>query len=89
MPHISNEKINKIIEQVIQFLYTKFPNPLFTSEIAKEVARDEEFMKDLLLLLEKKGLVVKITKNPEGYEYKIRLRWRLSNKAQETYSGLQ
>ena len=89
MPRISEKKRERICEQILHYLFSEFPKPQFTSEIAVEIARDEEFIKILLLELEKKGHLLKITKNPEGYDYKRRLRWRLSNKTQETYSNLQ
>lgn len=89
MPRISEDKKKKISEQILHFLFVKFPTPMFTVEVAKEIARDEEFVKALLLRLEKERLVVKISKNQDGYEYKKRLRWRLSNNMQETYETLQ
>ena len=89
MPQISEEKKNKISEQILHYLFTKFPQPMFTADVAKEIARDEEFVKLLLLKLEKEKLIIKVCKNSEGYEYKRRLRWRLSNKMQETYKALQ
>jgi predicted transcriptional regulator len=89
MPRISEEKKEKISEQILSLLFSKYPGSLFTVEVAKNLARDEEFIKDMLFRLVNKDLIVKITKNPEGYSYKRRLRWRLSNKAQEAYSKLQ
>ena len=87
MPRISNEKENKIIEQIVFLLYSKFPKQIFTSYIAREIARDEEFTKKLLFDMEKKGLVVKILKNPEGVNYLRRIRWRISNKAYDIYKN--
>lgn len=89
MPRISKEKLEKIQEQILSHLFTVFPKQIFTSDIAKELARDEEFIKKLLLELEKKNLVIKITKNPEGIDYSRRQRWRISNKAHEMYKKLQ
>ena len=85
MPKISNQKKEKISEQILSHLYSIFPKQIFTSEIAKELARDEEFIKDLLKDLEKKGLVIKIDKNSQGLKYSLRSRWRISNKAHEIY----
>ena len=85
---LSQEKRDKISEQVLAFLYHEFPNPRFTAEIAREIARDEEFIKDLLLGLKDKGLVVAIKKNPKGVFYSRRIRWRLSNKAYDAYKQL-
>jgi len=89
MPRISHQKIQKIKEQIIFFLYSVFPKQVFTSHIAIEIARDEEFMKFLLEQLQKDKLIIKINQNPKGIKYKRRLRWRLSNKAQKAYSEHQ
>lgn len=89
MPTISKEKQDKIKEQLLYFLYSVFPKQLFTSDIAKELARDEEFVKTILEDLEKKELVVKIVKNSEGINYTRRARWRISNKAYEIYNNSQ
>ncbi|MBT3642520.1 hypothetical protein HN604_02615 [archaeon] len=89
MPPISEEKKEKISEQILHYLFSIFPKQIFTSEISKELARDEEFMKQLLLELEKKGLVLKIMKNSQGISYVRRLRWRISNKAYDLYKNHQ
>ncbi|MCK5450046.1 hypothetical protein KAI32_04215 [Candidatus Pacearchaeota archaeon] len=89
MPLISKQKKEKISEQILYYLYSIFPNQIFTSEIAKELARDEEFIKLLLKNLEKKNLVIKIDKNPQGLKYSKRLRWRISNKAHDIYEKHQ
>ena len=81
MPVISTQKKDKISEHILSLLLESFPKPLFTSYIAKETARDEEFIKDLLIDLSKKGLTIPIKKNPEGIPYLKRIRWRLSNEA--------
>lgn len=86
MPVISNEKKQRIQEQVLQFLFQSFPKQLFTADIAREIARDEEFIKVLLNDLFKKDLVVRIDKNPDGINYLKRARWRLSNKAHDIYA---
>jgi predicted transcriptional regulator with HTH domain len=89
MPKISKQKIEKISEQILFHLYSIFPKQIFTSEIAKELARDEEFIKKLLKTLEKKKLVIKIDKNPKGLQYSRRSRWRISNKAHNIYKKHQ
>ena len=89
MPKISIEKQQKIKEQILFYLFSIFPKQIFTSDIAKELARDEEFVKILLIDLEKVGLVVKINQNPSGLRYQRRLRWRISNKAHLIYSKHQ
>ena len=89
MPKISDQKIEKISEQILFHLFSIFPKQVFTSDIAKELARDEEFIKKLLEKLEKKELVIKIDKNPQGFQYSRRQRWRISNKAHEIYKKHQ
>ena len=86
MSQLSKKKKEKIAEQILSVLYDQFPKPLFTSEIAKEIIRDEEFTKNLLSELSKKDLIVPINKNIEGVNYIRRIKWRLSNKAQNIYS---
>jgi hypothetical protein len=82
---ISTQKKEKIYEQILLFLYSVSPKPLFTLNIAEEIARDEEFVKTLLLYLKKKGLVIEVKKNPLGTPYIKRSRWTLSEKAYQIY----
>jgi len=86
---ISEEKRSKISEQILALLYSESPKPLFTFYIAKEIARDEEFVKKLLLTLKEKNLVIEIKKNPKGALYIKRSRWRLSDKAYNVYKNKQ
>ena len=89
MPHVSQQKKDKIAEQVLHVLFTKAPEPAFTAELAQEIARDEEFIKVLLLELETKKLVVQIKQNASGMMYARRRRWRLSNQAFAFYQTKQ
>jgi len=86
---ISQEKRGKISEQVLALLYSIAPKPIFTFHIAKETARDEEFVKKLLLELKKKNLVTEIKKNPKGKVYLRRSRWKLSDAAYNAYKNIQ
>lgn len=89
MPKLSQQKKDKISEQILHYLFTMSPSPQFTSSISKELARDEEFTKSLLKELENKSLVISITKNPQGKDYSKRIRWLLSNSAFEVYQKQQ
>lgn len=89
MPTISNQKKEKISEQILHYLFTVSPEAQFTNKIATEVARDEEFTKVLLQDLENKKLVVKISKSSTGTDYNRRLRWRLTNNVYEMYKKHQ
>lgn len=86
---ISDKKKEKIYEQVLAFLYSINPKPVFTLYIAREIARDEEFVKRLLLELKSKKLVIEIKKNPKGTPYLRRSRWKLSRATYETYKNKQ
>lgn len=86
---ISNEKKEKIYEQILALLYSVSPKPLFTLNIAKEIARDEEFIKTLLLELKKKELIIEIKKNPQGIVYLKRSRWKLTDEAYQVYKNHQ
>ena len=85
MPKISTQKKEKIQEQILFHLYQIFPRMIFTSDIAKEIARDEEYTKILMNDLFSKKLVIKIDKNPNGIVYLKRARWRLSSEVYEIY----
>lgn len=82
---ISQEKCKRISEQILTFLYTNSPKSIFTSHIAKELARDEEFIKKLLKELTSKNLVIEVKKNPKGKPYARRSRWKLSDGVYNMY----
>lgn len=86
---ISDKKREKIYEQILAFLYSVSPKSLFTQNIAIEIARDEEFVKTLLLELKKKDLVAEIKKNPQGTPYLKRSRWKLTDTAYQAYKKHQ
>jgi len=86
---ISQKKREKISEQILALLYSKSPQSLFISQIAQEIARDEEFTKKILLELKTKNLVIQIKKNPKGVQYLRRSRWRLSDNAYQAYNQHQ
>ena len=86
---ISKEKKEKISEQILSFLFLSSPKSLFTSHIAKEVARDEEFIKSLLEGLKQKNLVIQVKVNPKGVPYYKRIRWKLSDLVYNLYKSKQ
>ncbi len=82
---LSDKKKERISEQILAFLYSVSPKSVFTFHIAQEVARDEEFVKNLLLELREKNLITEVKKNPDGKPYLKRSRWRLSDAAYDVY----
>jgi hypothetical protein len=85
---ISSDKINKIKENILAVLYSKSPQAIYTADIALEIARDEEFIKKLLLEMEKDRLVMPVKKNNKGISYLRRARWRLSSHIFEAYDKI-
>lgn len=86
---ISEKKREKISEHILAFLYSISPRSLFTFNIAQEIARDEEFVKKMLLKLKSQNLVLEIKKNPKGVPYVKRSRWNLSDAAYKAYKQNQ
>jgi hypothetical protein len=86
---ISEKKCEKISEQILHHLFSVSPKPLFTSHIAQELARDEEFIKKILLVLKEKKLIIEIKKNPKGIDYIRRSRWKLSDSVYQAYKQAQ
>lgn len=82
---LSKQKRDKISEQILSHIFYSFPKQLFTAEIAREIARDEEFVKNILIELKDRGLVVQIRKNEKGKSFIRRQRWQLSSKAYSAY----
>ena len=54
---ISDKRKERIFEQILAHLYQESPKSLYTSHIAQELARDEEFIKRLLIELKQKKLI--------------------------------
>jgi len=89
MPKISQQKRDKIAEQILAHLFQSSPEAIHTNKIAESIIRDEEFTKALLQDLEQKKLIVKITKGPQGQQYARRERWRLSQNTYDVYKQHQ
>ena len=86
---LSQDKKNKINEQILSFLFHSFPKEPFTAEVAREIVRDEEFTKRLLFELQNKNLVVPIRKNKKGESFTRRLKLRLSTQVYNIYHSKQ
>ncbi len=86
---ISTKKREKISEQILALLFSNSPKAFFTSHIAQEIARDEEFTKSLLEDLRSKKFVKEIKKNSEGIQYLRRSRWTLSESIYSLYKQHQ
>ena len=85
MPRISGAKEEKIKESLLQLLFQNSPKAMFTATLSQELARDEEFIKTIMLKMEQDGLVLPVKRNPHGKLYSRRIRWLLSQKVYEVY----
>ena len=88
MSRISKEKQQKIKEEILSLLFDKSPKALYTYEVAKELIRDEEFVKRLLEELSHDKLIIKISKNKDGIDFLARRRWQLSHATYKAYKDL-
>ena len=86
---ISQKNEQKILEQIIWYLFINSSKPLFTSHIASQIVRDEEYTKKLLLKLKRKKIIKEVNKNPLGKIYLKRKRWVLSDKTYVVYNKFQ
>lgn len=88
MSKLSQDKINKIKEEIISLLYNNNLKPMFTNEVANPLIRDEEFIKRILLELKKEGIIKEIIKSQKGTTYHRWRRWALTQKTYDAYNNL-
>jgi hypothetical protein len=88
MPQISDKKLQKIKEHILSILYENHLVPYYTSQIAEEAIRDEEFTLRLLNELKQEGFAKEINKNTEGKTYLARKKWVLNDKIYNQYKDL-
>jgi len=88
MPKISEKKLERLKEEIVSILYDNPAKPLFTSEIAEELIRDEEFTLKLLKTLNTDGIIKEIKKNKTGKEFLSRRKWTLEPKVYSKYKQL-
>ena len=88
MSKLSKRVIEKIQEDILYTLYENNPRAIFANAIAKEIARDNELVLNLLFELKQKGLVTSISKSKTGKSYINRKRWTLTDKAYEAYKTI-
>ena len=60
MSKISQEKIERIKEEILRILYENYPGFMYTNDVADAVVRDNEFTLSLLKELKKNNLLMNI-----------------------------
>lgn len=85
MSKISQEKIEKIKDEIIRILYEDYPQFKYTSQISNILLRDKEFILDLLKELKKLNLVISIE---ESKGKNVKRKWSLNKITYEKYKEL-
>ena len=81
---ISEKMFTRVAEQALHSLYERFPEPLSTAALAREIARDNEFCLRVLGFLEKKGMAKRVGNLPQ------KKLWTITPAARKKYdSALQ
>lgn len=80
MSKLSEKKKEALMNEINSILYYEANiNGMFTKQIADKLIRDKEFIKGLLLEMEKRGWVKKVKRNKRDYNYMIRRKWVLTD----------
>lgn len=88
MVGLSQKKREALMNEINSVLYYEAPiNGMFTKQIADKLIRDKEFIKNLLLEMEKRGWVEKVKKNKRNYNYMSRRRWVLSDDVRRIFDN--
>ena len=86
---LSTIKKERIYEQIFLYLYRIYPKNPFTAEIAREVIRDEEFIKKILFELKDKNLIIALRKNSKGVVFTRKIKWKLPTQIYDIYHSKQ
>lgn len=85
MSKISQEKIEKLKEEVLRVLYENYPEFKYTYQVSDSLLRDDGFILGLLKDLEKMRLIAQIE---ESKGKNIKRKWGLTKLAYEKYKEL-
>ena len=86
MSRLSDEKKNRIKEEILRVLYENSPKAMPTFFISNAVIRDNEFVLGLLKDMEGVGLIDGLRR--KGEQKKIRVLWRMAGKTFREYQKL-
>ena len=85
MSSISNEKRERIKEELLRIIYENYPNFLYTYQIADLLIRDDEFVLNLLKQLKDKNLIFCLEESSGG---NVKRKWQLKREVYEQYKEL-
>ncbi len=86
MSRLSKKTKEALMNEINSILYYDAGiKGMFTKEVADRLIRDKEFVRDLLLEMEKRDWVRKVKKNKRNYNYMNRRRWILSDSVMKLF----
>ena len=85
MSKISNQRIEKIKEEVLRILYESYPEFKYTYQVSDAALRDDEFILNLLQELKKLGLVESFE---ESKGNNVKRKWSLNKNIYDKYKEL-
>ena len=85
MSKVSEEKREKLKEEVLRIIYEGYPSFLYTYQIAEHLIRDDEFILKLLKDLKEKNLLICLE---ESSGNNIKRKWGLKEEIYEKYREL-
>lgn len=86
MSKISQKTRESLMNEINSILYYEAPiKGMFTKQIADKLIRDKEFIRDLLLEMERRGWIKKLGINKRNYEYIKRRKWILSDNIKKLF----
>ena len=85
MSKVSEEKREKLKEEVLRIIYENYPSFLYTYQIAEHLIRDDEFILKLLKDLKEKNLLICLE---ESSGNNIKRKWGLKKEIYEKYREL-
>jgi predicted transcriptional regulator with HTH domain len=85
MSKVSDEKREKLKEEILRIIYENYPAFLYTYQIAENMIRDDEFVLNLLNELKNKNLIRCLEETSGG---NIKRKWGLKKEIYEKYKEL-
>lgn len=85
MSKISEDKITKLKEEILSFLYENHPKMFYTYEIANHLIRDDEFVFNMLNNLKNNNLIIQLNLTKGN---KIKRKWGITKEIHAKYSEL-
>jgi len=84
-----SEKTKKYVKDEIVSVLFNSMTALYANQVAANMGRDKEFVKQMILELEEMGVVIRYDKSKKGKAYKERCRWRLKPDVEKAFRRMQ